>query len=150
MSARGLAGIAFGLFVAACSGTSTGSGTSGSSTSGGGTSSGGSGTRQACLDTADAVAKAITKCEGTYQANYDSFITNVVKGSCNNVTSIRDESSLRGACFRFLSTATCSQLAAGFDASCKEQLVVAANSFEPELEPASSGKAEGWAGAGAE
>ena len=159
MSARIIGTLAFGViaFVTGCSGTTTGggssSGSSGStSTSGGPTTPGGSGggARQACLDTADAVATAITKCGGTYQANYDSFITNVVKGSCSNVTSIRDESSLRGACFRFLSSATCAQLESGFDASCKEQLVVSTNTFEPELAPASGGNAEGWAGAGAE
>jgi hypothetical protein len=151
MNARMLVGsILLVGFVTACSGTSTGTNSSSSgnssSTSGGPTKPGSS-AKQACLDTADAIADALTRCGGTYQANYDSFMKNAVNGSCDNVVSIRDESSLRGACFRYLSTATCTQLES-LDASCKGQLQVSANGFEPELEPA--GKAEGWAGVGAE
>lgn len=147
MSARVVGSLAFGLlvFLTACSGTTTGSGSSSGSTSSSGSSGG---ARQACLDMADVVAQALTRCGGTYQENYDAFLEGAAKGSCSNIVQVRDESSLRDTCFHFFQNATCAQLKT-LDASCKEQLIRSSR-FEPELAPASNGKAEGWVGVGAE
>ena len=71
--------------------------------SGGSSSDSGEGTTtgpvQACLDTADVFAKAVARCGGNYQANYDAFIESAAVGSCNNIIQVRDETSLRGDCF---------------------------------------------------
>jgi hypothetical protein len=91
------------------------------------TSSGGGGTtgpQQACLDTADAVAKAAQRCGGDYQANYDAFVKCSANSDCKNITSVNNESSLRGTCIPSFSSISCPNLAAGnVDASCKAQLV---------------------------
>jgi len=79
---------------------------------------------QACLDMAEAVAKAAERCGEDYQANYDAFIELGTGGSCSNITSVRDETALRQTCIPSLGTIECSALLAGtIDASCQAQLV---------------------------
>jgi hypothetical protein len=87
-------------------------------------SSSASATRQACLDTADAVAKAAVRCgAGGYQANYNAFVKAAANGDCGNVTAVRDEASLRATCIPSFSTISCADLAAGnLDPTCKAQL----------------------------
>src|SRR5262245_34410450 len=87
------------FLLAACTSSSTGTGSSG----GGGSSAGGSsgasdGPTQACLDTADAVAKAAQRCGQDYKANYDAFIQTGAGGQCSNIVQIRDEPTLRNTC----------------------------------------------------
>jgi hypothetical protein len=123
--------LAVGLGALACSGTSSGTGT-GASSGGAGTS----GPAQACLDTADATAKATQRCGQDYKMNYDAFINIVAKGNCSNVTQVRDEAALRGVCLPSLAAISCPDLMAGkLDASCKGQLLRPA-AFSPALAPA--------------
>ena len=87
---------------------------------------------KACLDTADAVAKASQRCGCTvdagaancdYKTNYDSFIKNAVGGNCANTRRVRDETSLRSKCLPSLATVSCPDfLAKRIDATCIDQL----------------------------
>lgn len=100
-----------------------------SSTTSGGTGSGGAANSnkptQACLDTAEALARAAERCGGTYKTEYDT----AVKGlDCTNVVQVRDETSLRGTCIPSLGQVACEDLLSGkIDASCKSQLLRKAN-----------------------
>jgi hypothetical protein len=79
---------------------------------------------QACLDTADAVGKAAQRCGLDYEANRTAFIQTGAGGDCANIDEIRDEGSLRGACFSSMGTVSCDDLKAGkLDASCSKQLI---------------------------
>src|SRR5205814_9165165 len=50
---------------------------------------------EACLDMADAVAKAAERCNlGSYQENHDGFISTAAQGDCNNIVGLRDATSL--------------------------------------------------------
>src|SRR5262245_42159537 len=94
------------------------------------------GPAKACTDTADAVAKAAVRCsngnQAAYKPNYDQFVQAGAGGDCNNITSVRDEASLRGTCIPSFDTVPCADLQAGkIDASCKSQLIRRA-SFQPE------------------
>lgn len=78
---------------------------------------------QACLDLADAVAKAAQRCGQDYQANYTAFVQNAANGNCTNIVAVRDEASLRAVCLPKFATITCADLLAGkIDASCVGQL----------------------------
>ena len=91
---------------------------------------------QACLDTADAVAKAAQRCGGDYQANFDAFVKNAALGNCANVIQVRDEAALRQTCIPSFTTIQCPALTAGtLDPTCKSQLVH--KNFEGELVSAS-------------
>jgi hypothetical protein len=96
-----------------------------------------SASEQACLDTADILAKAAQRCGQDYKANYDAFIANAAGGSCANISKVRDESSLRATCIPSIANIECSALLAGnIDASCRGQLLrtasnVSAGSFGP-------------------
>jgi hypothetical protein len=97
---------------------------------------------QACLDMADAIARAAVRCnDGTYQIEHDCFIQAVVTppvacsstqpcpdgtcgsrgfcppaspctGSCDSVQKVRDEASLRSQCLPSLDTISCADFAA--------------------------------------
>lgn len=117
------------VLALACSSTS--SGTSGTN------STPQSGAAKACVDTADAVAKAAVRCsngnQAAYQPNYDQFVKDAANGDCNNIVSVRDETALRNTCLPSFATVQCADLQAGnIDATCKAQLVRKA-SFEPKL-----------------
>ena len=88
-------------------------------------SSSSTGPEQACLDTADTVGKAAQRCGLDYQANYNAFIQSGAAGSCANIVQVRDEASLRGSCFSWFRTASCTDLTSpdGFDPSCRGQLL---------------------------
>jgi hypothetical protein len=74
---------------------------------------------QACLDAADVVARAAQRCGQDYKANYDAFVQSAANGNCANIIKVRDETSLRQACFPSLVTVSCEDLKAGrLDASC--------------------------------
>ena len=92
-----------------------------SSSTGGGTTA----PQQACLDLADAVAKAAVRCNlGDYQSNYNAFIQAAANGNCANITSVRDMTSLRGTCIPSFGTISCAALqAAMLDPSCSQQLI---------------------------
>jgi hypothetical protein len=113
----------------ACSSSSSGTSGTGSTPQ--------SGPAKACVDTADAVAKAAVRCsngsQAAYQPNYDQFIKDAANGDCNNIVSVRDENALRNTCIPSFATVPCADLQAGnIDGSCKAQLVRKA-SFEPKL-----------------
>lgn len=98
-----------------------------SSSSGGTTVDGGDGGAtiygQACLDTADAFAKAAMRCGGDYAAEHAAFIKDLAGGDCNAVT-IRNVAELRNRCFPSLATISCTDLMQQrFDPSCAEQIV---------------------------
>jgi hypothetical protein len=107
-----------GLFTLACSTTNSGNV---------------SGPQQACMDTADAVAKAAQRCGQDYQQNYDAFVRTAANGDCANIVQVRDEGALRGTCIPSLSTVACPDLlSANIDATCKGQLL-RKSSWEPTL-----------------
>jgi hypothetical protein len=100
-----------------------------------------SGPSQACLDMADAVARAGVRCnDGTYQNEHDCFIQAVVStpvscsatnpctngacsskgtcppvlpctGSCDSVKKVHDEASLRATCLPSFDTISCADFA---------------------------------------
>jgi hypothetical protein len=116
--------LASGLLAAACSSTATGTGT-------------GAGPQKACLDTCEAIARAAERCGGDYKTNYDAAVKSAANGDCKNVTSIRDEASLRSTCIPSLQTVLCADLAAGkLSSTCASQLLRPA-SVQPTLGPAS-------------
>lgn len=81
------------------------------------------GPEQACLDTADAVAKAGARCGQDYETNRRAFIQVAAGGDCENIVAVRDEASLRGACFESLEKASCDDLVnSKLDPSCRGQL----------------------------
>ncbi len=78
---------------------------------------------KACLDTADAYAKASQRCGDNYDAVRTSFIKDLANGDCNSV-SIRNETELRTQCFRALASINCSDLKNNrVDPSCAEQII---------------------------
>ncbi len=127
--------LALAALATACSSTSTGTGTGDGGTSGG---SPPGGQEQACLETIAGFARAATRCEGTYEANYDSLLQSAAGGDCKKVVSIRDEAALRRTCLPSLQSLSCADLAAAnVDPSCKRQLIRSAG-FTPTLGPAST------------
>ena len=101
-------------------GTSSSSGgTSGAAVDGGATTRAG----QACLDTADAFAKAEQRCGGDYTASRNATIRDLANGDCESVT-IRNETELRSKCFPSLATMSCADLSnQRFAPSCAEQII---------------------------
>jgi hypothetical protein len=105
-----------------------GTGSSGSSGSSSGTSGGGdSGATtlagKACLDTADAFAKAQARCGGDYTAARNATIRDLANGDCDSVT-IRNETELRTKCFPALASISCADLVnQRFSPSCAEQII---------------------------
>jgi hypothetical protein len=92
---------------------------------------------QACIDTADAVAKAAQRCGQDYKRNYDEFIRVAAAGNCANIVQVRDEASLRSTCLPSMTTIACEDLSAGkIDDACKGQLL-RRQGYMPELVPAS-------------
>ncbi len=86
---------------------------------GGGASAAG----RACLDTADAFGAAQQRCGGDYSAGRNEVIRDLANGDCESVT-IRNERELRGQCFPYLATASCTEIRNGrFAPSCAEQIV---------------------------
>lgn len=104
-----------------------GTGTSSSSSGGtsGTTREGGAATPagQACLDTADAFAKAQQRCGGDYTTARNATIRDLANGDCDSVT-IRNETELRTQCFPSLASISCADLTnQRFAPSCAEQIV---------------------------
>jgi hypothetical protein len=88
---------------------------------------------QDCLDMGAAVAQRAVQCNDscgdgapcTYQMEYDLFVANAAGGSCNNIKTIRDETSLRDTCIPSLKTISCADLErANLDPSCQRQLLL--------------------------
>jgi hypothetical protein len=77
---------------------------------------------QTCLDTANVIALAAERCGEDYFDEYDAFIDAAAGGSCANVTKIRDEAALRGECFTYFATVSCSQIYDAPPSSCNNQL----------------------------
>lgn len=83
-----------------------------------------SGPERACLDTVTALAKAAERCGEELPRVYDQQLASIAGGDCKNVTSVRDEASLRAECIPSLTTSSCSNILAGnHDPSCAAQLV---------------------------
>ena len=85
---------------------------------------------QACLDAAEAAAKAGARCGFDKGATYANFIREAAGGSCANVTGIRDEDALRKQCFLWLASTSCRNIDGygqrwdgGSDESCQHQLI---------------------------
>lgn len=94
----------------------------------------------ACLDTADAVAKAAQRCGMDYKATYDGFVISAANGSCSNVVSVRDEAALRNVCLPSIAAESCSDLFAGtLDPSCQGQLLHSIGAPMPAPLPAFAG-----------
>lgn len=105
-------------------GTSTSS-SGGSSGASGGAADSGAATAagKACLDTADAFAKAQQRCGGDYTAARNAAIRDLANGDCESVT-IRNERELRAQCLPSLASISCADLAnQRFAPSCAEQIV---------------------------
>lgn len=78
---------------------------------------------QACLDTADAFARAKQRCGGDYTAERNNLIRDLANGDCESVT-IRNERELRTQCFASLTRISCSDLQnQRVDPSCAEQII---------------------------
>jgi hypothetical protein len=99
---------------------------SSASSSSGATADGGAATAagKACLDTADAFAKAQVRCGAIdYAAARAAVIRDLANGDCESVT-IRKESELRAGCLPALATLSCANLAnQRFPPACAEQIV---------------------------
>lgn len=78
---------------------------------------------QACMDTADAIAKAEMRCGLPFVEARAASIQVAAKGDCGNILQVRDEAALRSICIPSLASITCLDLAAGnLDPSCSGQL----------------------------
>ena len=109
--------------------TTDGSGTSSSTSSGStGTAATDSGVAtaagKACIDTADAFAKAQVRCGATdYAAAKAAVIRDLANGDCDSVT-ILDEAQLRRNCLPALATISCTALAnQQFPPACAGQII---------------------------
>ena len=112
--------LAFVAFVASCSSWDTGS-------------DNGDGPRQACVDTVEALARTAERCGQDYMTSYDAFLKRDANGDCKNVSSIRDEATLRGRCIPFVQSVSCADIAAGkTELACAKQLQRTA-SFTPDF-----------------
>jgi hypothetical protein len=113
------------LQVACITTDTTGTSSSTSSSSGGATDSGvATAAGKACVDTADAFAKAQVRCGATdYAAAKAAVIRDLANGDCDTVT-IRNETELRTGCFPALASLSCANLAnQQFPPSCAGQIV---------------------------
>ncbi len=102
------------------SSSSTSSGSTGTTADGGAATAAG----KACVDTADAFAKAQVRCGATdYAAAKAAVIRDLANGDCETVT-IRNETELRTGCFPALASIRCANLAnQQFPPSCAGQIV---------------------------
>lgn len=111
------------LLLSSCA-PQDGTGTTSSSSSGTAADSGAkTPAGQACLDTADAFAKAQRRCGADYTASRSSVIRDLANGDCETVT-IRNERELRTQCFPSLARISCGDLQnQRVDPSCAEQII---------------------------
>ncbi|CAN5731354.1 hypothetical protein BH11MYX4_BH11MYX4_60090 [soil metagenome] len=78
---------------------------------------------RACLDTVEALARAVERCGGEYRRAYDKALADVANGDCKNVATVRDEASLRDVCLPSLATEDCKKVEANdHDPTCSKQL----------------------------
>ena len=100
--------------------SSTSSGSTGTTTDSGVATVAG----KACVDTADAFAKAQVRCGATdYAAAKAAVIRDLANGDCDTVT-IRNETELRKGCFPALASIRCADLTnQQFPPSCAGQIV---------------------------
>ena len=100
--------------------TSTSSGSTGTSADSGAATAAG----RACVDTADAFAKAQVRCGATdYAGAKAAVIRDLAGGDCDTIT-IRNETELRTGCFPALASIRCADLAnQRFPPSCAGQIV---------------------------
>jgi len=115
------------IFQVACIDDGTGTGTrssSGSTAADGGNASTSTAAGRACLDTADAFAKAQVRCSGgDLTAARTAFIRTLANGDCETVT-IRNERELRTGCIPVLATISCDALTnQRFPPACAGQIV---------------------------
>ena len=106
-------------------GTGTSSSTSSGSTGTAATDSGvATAAGKACVDTADAFAKAQVRCGATdYAAAKASVIRDLANGDCDSVT-ILNEAQLRANCLPALATISCAALAnQQFPPACAGQII---------------------------
>ena len=103
----------------ACITTDTGTSTGTTADGGAATAAG-----KACVDTADAFAKAQVRCGANdYAAAKAAVIRDLANGDCETVT-IRNETELRTGCFPALASIRCANLAnQQFPPSCAGQIV---------------------------
>jgi hypothetical protein len=87
---------------------------------------------QACVDAADAAAKAGARCGWDEGQTRTNFISEAAAGSCKNIVAVRDEMELRTTCFNWLATTSCTNITRysfmvgqpqPLDASCVHQLI---------------------------
>lgn len=114
------------LLLSSCA-PQDGTGTTSSSSSGTSGTAADSGAKtpagQACLDTADAFAKAQQRCGADYTASRNSVIRDLANGDCETVT-IRNERELRTQCLPSLARISCGDLQnQRVDPSCAEQII---------------------------
>lgn len=102
------------------SSSASSSGSTGTTADGGGSTPAG----KACLDTADAFAKAQVRCGATdYAAARAAVIRDLANGDCESVT-IRNEAELRTGCLPALATLSCANLTnQQFPPACAGQIV---------------------------
>lgn len=113
------------LQVACIETQGTGSASSASGSTGTTTDSGvATAAGKACVDTADAFAKAQVRCGASdYAAAKAAVIRDLANGDCDTVT-IRNETELRTGCFPALASIRCADLAnQQFPPSCAGQIV---------------------------
>jgi len=104
--------------------TSSSSASSGGATDAAADGGGATAAGKACLDTADAFAKAQVRCGATdYAAAKAAVIRDLANGDCESVT-IRNEAELRSGCLPALATVSCANLAnQQFPPACAGQIV---------------------------
>jgi len=100
--------------------TGTSSGSTGTSVDSGAATAAG----KACVDTADAFAKAQVRCGATdYARAKAAVIRDLANGDCDTIT-IRNETELRTGCFPALASIRCADLAnRQFPPSCAGQII---------------------------
>lgn len=83
----------------------------------------GEGPQKACDDTIEAFARTAERCGQDYQTVHDALVKRDAAGDCKNVSSIRDEVSLRTLCIPFAQSVSCADLTAGkTELACARQL----------------------------
>ena len=77
----------------------------------------------ACKAYADAFAQGAADCGGDYDTNYN--VLDAILGGCDNMVSVRDETSFYNDCIPWIEALTCTQLNSttlGLPSSCQAQL----------------------------
>ncbi len=76
-----------------------------------------------CLETVRTFARAAERCGQDYKTAYDFYIRRDANFDCKNVTTIRDEPSLRDKCLPSVTAQPCDSFESGvIDPSCAKQL----------------------------